>query len=220
MKMKKLVSAALAGAMALSLSTTALAASVSDVSEPVEVEVSGTTEVPTIKISVPASGSVILNPYRLDVEIGEKDDGSALTSSSQVISATQYIVNESDLAVNVTTSVTGTADGAKFSAATVGADATEKLVYLTFNIAATTDGETEPTTWGTAKPLSTTAVTFDAIKMDKKGGTNVAVGYKLEGDATANPKEAWTTDDTVGAMVTFTFDLVANDAAAAGGAGS
>jgi len=65
----------------------------------------GTTQAPTIKITVPATGTVTVNPYKMAVSVG----GSDVTD--QIISATQFIDNASDVAVKVSAQVTGTAAG-------------------------------------------------------------------------------------------------------------
>lgn len=203
MKMKKLMSAALAGALALSLSVPAFAADTTvgmdGLSEGAIVEVTGKTETATVRILVPATGDIILNPYKLDVDV----DGSPV--QTQIISSTQYIVNESNLPVKVSTKVTGTIEGADFSATTAVAEKTKK-VNLKFGIAATSAKDTEPGSF-TEKALAKTETAFDDITMDKKGGANPVIGYKFSGDASENPDTPWTQDDIVGATIAFSFKL-------------
>ena len=55
MKFKKLVSTALAGAMALSLSVPAFASGNTDTSLSQSTDITGSTQAPTIKITVPAT---------------------------------------------------------------------------------------------------------------------------------------------------------------------
>ena len=127
MKMKKIMSAALAGAMALSMTATAFAAGNGSIEEPSEIEVTGTTKVPTISITVPTSAAVTLNPYKLDVTI------DSATKQDQVISAVYYIVNGSDVAIETEATVTGVAEGATFAAASVASSSDKtKQVYLAF----------------------------------------------------------------------------------------
>lgn len=205
MKMKKMLSAALAGAMALSLSVPAFATetevTMDGLAEGATVEVSGTTQTASVKILVPSAGAVILNPYELDYKATE----TATAVNDQIISATQYVVNESNLPVKVTTKVTGTIEGADFSATTAAAETTKK-VNLMFGIGATSAKDTEPGSFET-KALAKTETTFTDITMDKQGGANPAVGYKFSGDASKNPDTPWTADDTIGATIAFTFKL-------------
>lgn len=101
MKMNKILSAALAGVMALSLMVPAFAAetevTMDGLADGATVEVTGTTQTATVKILVPATGEVILNPYELDCTV----PGAASPVQDQIISATQYIVNDSNLPVKV-----------------------------------------------------------------------------------------------------------------------
>lgn len=214
MKMNKILSAALAGVMALSLMVPAFAAetevTMDGLADGATVEVTGTTQTATVKILVPATGEVILNPYELDCTV----PGAASPVQDQIISATQYIVNESNLPVKVSTKVTGTIEGAEFSATSAVAETTKK-VNLQFGIGATSAKDTEPGTFDT-RALAKTETAFADITMDKKGGTNPAVGYKFSGDASKNPDTPWTTDDVVGATIAFTFKLEGNS----GGGGS
>ena len=69
MNFKKIMSTALAGVMALSLSVPALAAANTETSLTQNTEVTGSTEAPTIKITVPATNTVIVNPYKMTVTL-------------------------------------------------------------------------------------------------------------------------------------------------------
>ena len=208
MKMKKLMSAAMAGALALSLSVPAFASGntvltgVDSLGEGATIEVTGTTKTADVKVTVPTSSSVVLNPYELDYTV----EGAASAVNDQIISAAQYIVNESDLPVKVSTSVTGTIEGTgDFAAADATAEGTKK-VHLEFNIGETSDGTTESTNYET-KALTKTATAFTDITMDEKGGANPAISFKFTGDAAENPTTPWTTDDIVGATIVFSFAL-------------
>lgn len=213
MKMKKIMSAALAGAMALSMTATAFAAGNGSIEEPSEIEVTGTTKVPTISITVPTSAAVTLNPYKLDVTI------DSATKQDQVISAVYYIVNGSDVAIETEATVTGVAEGATFAAASVASSTDKtKQVYMAFEWAKTTDGSTAPAAWSDTTALTTSAQNIaNKLTMDKTGGTSPAIAFHFTGDAIAEPETPWTTDDTVGATLAFTFAPKANTVAAGGG---
>lgn len=217
MKFRKVMSALLAAMLVLSLAVPAFATpitSVDQLAEPVEIEVAGTTKTAEIKITVPTSASVILNPYELNVTV----DGSQV--QDQVISAVQAIKNESDLPVKVSTTVTGTIEGAEFATSSAVAETTKK-VYLQFGVEAiadVADGGTPALTAGaTKKTLSTTPVEFkdsDAVTMTKKGGATSSMAFGFTGDASKNPNSPWSSEDIVGATIAFTFAL---DNSGAGG---
>lgn len=217
--MKKFLSVVLALTMALALCVPAFAADtvlngVDGLSEGATIEVTGTTQTATVKVTVPAAGEIVLNPYELDYTVA----GAASPVQTQIISAEQYIVNESNLPVKVTTKVTGTIEGGgDFSANSAVAETTKK-VNLNFGIGKTTAKDTPASSYET-KALSKTQVAFTDITMDKKGtGNNAAIAYKFTGDAAKNPTSAWTTEDVIGATIVFTFALD-NSANAGGGGG-
>lgn len=221
MKSKKLMSTVLAGAMALSLAVPAFAA---DTDLEQSTEISGTTQVPTISISVPATGSIVLNPYKMSVDISEDQDGSQEVNT-QIISANSYIKNKTDVALTVSATVTGkTAGEAVFATATTqGTKAVttkSAFVYLeVVNAGAGDDGDaTAPTaepTWSSAYDskaanqvlLSAKAVTkanmltVPAVAEDSSS----FIAYRLAGDAASSPTKAWTGADTVSATIAFTF---------------
>lgn len=219
MKFRKVMSALLAGAMVLSLSSTAFASTtnittVDGMTEGQVIEVTGTTKTADIKITVPTSASIILNPYELNVSA----DATPITG--QVISAVQAIKNESDLPVKVTTTVTGTIEGAEFATTSAVAETTKK-VFLEFGVEAIADvtaGNTPAFTSPTKKVLSTTAVTFNPVTLTEKGGATSSMAFGFTGDASKNPTNAWTADDIVGATIAFTFALD-NSGNAGGGGG-
>lgn len=222
MKMKKLLSGAMAAALSLSLAVPAFALEVNSIDglgESSQVEITGETNLPTIKISVPDNGKVVLNPYKLDYVIDE-----TTTKDDQIISTPQFVVNESSLGLKVSASVLGTAGGSvTFASSSLASDTTttDKKVYLTVEMQATTDGTTEPT-WAPANEKALSADTPVEYKKTDSGDTrislvagsastgNKALAYRFNGDAISAPAQAWTADDTVGAMITFTFELVAN----------
>ena len=220
MKFKKLVSTALAGAMALSLSVPAFAA---DTDLEQSTNITGTTQAPTIKITVPATGAVTVNPYKMAVSVG----GSDVTD--QIISATQYIENASDVALKVSAEVTGTAAGnlAFATASTQGSRApTTNSVFMYFEMVASDDGSTEPT-WATAydskaatQILVSTKATKKADMLTLAAGTGTAAAsaggyaaFHLAGDAASTPTTAWAAADKADVAIAFTFTPTATPTA-------
>ena len=210
------MSALLAGAMVLSVSSTAFASTtnittVDGMTEGQLIEVTGTTKTADIKITVPTSGSIVLNPYELNYDLPAGSNPA--TSTDQIISAKQYIHNESDLPVKVSGTVTGTAEGAEFVAGSAAAVTDKKAVNLKFTIGAVANDTAALPSTG-AIELTTTAQDLPDTTLDKKNGTNTYVVFGFTGDASKNPTNAWTADDIVGATIAFTFAL---DNSGAGG---
>lgn len=214
--MKKFLSTVLALAMALSLCVPAFAADtvlngVDGLGEGAVVEVTGTTQTATVKVTVPSGGNVVLNPYGLDYTV----EGAANPVQDQIISAEQYIVNESNMPIKVSTKVTGTIEGTGDFAAASAVSETDKKVFLNFEIGKTTAKGTAAASYEKVN-LTKTQVSCTDIVMDKVGGTNPAIAFKFTGDAAKNPTNPWTTDDIIGASIAFTFAL---DNSGAGGGG-
>lgn len=215
--MKKFLSTVLALAMALSLCVPAFAADtvlngVDGLGEGAVVEVTGTTQTATVKVTVPSGGNVVLNPYGLDYTV----EGAANPVQDQIISAEQYIVNESNMPIKVSTSVTGTIEGTGAFAAASAVSETDKKVFLNFEIGATSAKDTAAASYEKVN-LTKTAVACTDITMDKMGGAKPAIAFKFSGDAAKNPTNPWTTDDIIGASIAFTFAL---DNSGAGGGGT
>lgn len=243
MKTKKLTALLLAGLMAMSLVTSAFATStttdVTDASKGATVKVTGESIVPTIKLVVPNGGKIVLNPYAMKIKATL--DGKATSSDSdpltdKVLSAVNYIENQSDVAVKVGVTVTGTAaTGVTFAKASVAETANKdkqvfvQLVMKSVSVADYGNKATTPITLDpdddTKLTLSATAVTLkaeDQITLDAGTGsalssTGTAEGilaFQFQGDTSATPTTPWTNRDTVGATLAFTFapqDVAAGD---------
>lgn len=216
MKLKKLACAALTGALALSLSVPAFA----DETLSQSTEYTGSMSVPTINITVPTEGTVVLNPYKLAVGAS----GSEVTD--QVINATSYIENGSNVALNVSATVTGKLPTGKKDvtfATTTTQNASKPLttnsIFMYFEIAPTTANNVEPD-WlesYVAKPAAdqevkqilvaakaTTVNNILTLGAKTDSGSTFAA-YHLTGDAVSAPTRAWAEDDNVSATVAFTF---------------
>ncbi len=225
---KKLLSVLLAGAMVCGMSTVVFA-------DDTEVDtagdtysstlsVTGTTNTPTIKITAPTTGSVVVNPYKLKCTLGEQQ------VSDQIVSATQYIVNESNVPIKVDVTVSATTAG---NAALATAAPTEKIttnsvfMYLqvvTEGVNVTVEGgnvsEKSGGTFTEYSAKSTDAVVLASGKSTTKSGIATlgaatytddtltdATGcaFRFGGSAATNPTKAWTSNDTVSPTVVFSF---------------
>lgn len=219
MKLKKLATLALAGVMAMSLTAPAFAED-NDGTAATNTEISGTVEPAAIKVTIPTTGAVVVNPYKMEVLPAGGTAGTDETTE-QIISATQYIENKGKAAVQLSASVTGTASsGVTF--ATVKHEGstkpvTTKSVFMYFEIGRTDDASTEPT-WnangydsklntqilvGTKAVAKTNMVTL-AAGTGSAGQAKGFAAYRLAGDANATPATAWTADDTVTVAIAFT----------------
>lgn len=212
MSMKKIVSAAMALAMTASLAVPAFASTTPNTTT----DVTGTTQAPTIAVTVPATGTVTVNPYKMEVTVGS----DKLTD--QIISTTSYVQNESDVPLVVDVTVTGKVAGnAVFAtASTQGAKApttNSVFMYAEFGVATANDGTGDPS-WGTAyDSKSTSQVLLSAKATTKKAVATLPAGdsttnylaFKLAGDAASAPTTAWASTDTVGATVAYTFTATA-----------
>lgn len=113
---KKIISAVLVIAAALSMSASAFAASAADPTHH-ETDVETEMSIPVINITWPTSASVVLNPYRMKVNYTDETGARSGTSvsgaeadSSTIISPELVFSNKgsSDVAITVTGSVTAT----------------------------------------------------------------------------------------------------------------
>lgn len=225
MKCKKLATLALAGAMTLSLAAPAFASGNTETSLTQSSAITGTTQAPTIKITVPATGSVVVNPYKMEVL---PTGGTAGTDEvqDQIVSATQWIENASDVAIKVSAAVSATVSGnAKLATATTVSTkpVTTNSIYLYLEAKPTDDGTTAVADWsgavtavaaakGTVKELGTLAK-GDGTDAGSTGGY---MAYHLAGDAVEAPAVAWTANDKVDVTIAFTFAPVADTVSAGG----
>lgn len=175
-----------------------------------------TDKTPTIKVTVPATAEVFVNPHQLPVSINSK------STREQIISTPCLITNESDVPIQVDVTVTGTInEGSNMSLVTrttKNSTSTSKraFIYLEFQPADTND--LKKVKWDAAYDKSkhivvTTAarskanvLTLAETTLDgeiaEKGGY---AAFRLAGDVIASPKKAWTEDDGLTVEVAFTF---------------
>lgn len=230
MNAKKLLSTGLAMALTLSLSLPALASSgTAEITTPnattkaysSETEISGTTEVPTIKITVPTTGGVVINPYRMEVNM--TSSGGGAKDKDQILSAVQAIANESNVAIKVNATVTGEAPGeskAVFATAPLKGTETTKSVFLYLEVIAgdkvtydKSNSKFTKTEWADAydaKATNMVPVSGGNKSTTKAGVATIAAkgasdpsyaAFRLSGTAATAPTEAWTTTDKVNVTI-------------------
>lgn len=208
---KKLVASLLASVMVLGTSVTAFADDTL-VEEPnesgaYEAEVKGeaTTELPTIKVTVPTESDLMLNPYKITLQDEEQND-----VNDKIVSVDSEILNESDVkvAVNVASfqAIKGENSGVVFATApfTAGKEPTTKSVFAYLDIIEE-DGEHKEYNKDNAGQLvlSDKAAKKDAmIVLDEEDGV---ANFAIKGDVVSKPTVAWTKQDTFNTVLKFTF---------------
>lgn len=181
-----------------------------------EVAIDSDVSLPVIKITVPTTTSIIINPFRLEVDIDGEGDGEE-TSNDQIISTVQEISSESNvkLAVNVAQLKATPKDGATIAIlAKTAKAATAKSAYLAMEI----DGDLSAasSTTKTTVVASTAGAKKDAAYMLDKGTaqTPSTCEFKIVGDVNPNPTKVvskvtvadpWVSTDEIDIAVKFTF---------------
>ena len=215
---KKLASMVLASAMVLSMNAVAFAADTT-IQTPnsdtgaysSDVTIDSEVKTPTIRITVPGSTKVAINPYKMSYSLGESK-----TSTDVLANPIQYIKNESDVAVSVsaTTSAKPTDGGnAVIAAAALKGTETTKSVfaYLELKEAANnTDAVTFLDKYDAKEPTQLvfgTKATTKANMLKLAAGNTAATyaAFKVLGDVAATPSKAWTDADKIDLSLTFNF---------------
>ncbi len=148
-----------------------------------------------INVAVPATGQVILNPYRLPVDT---DTGAAY---EQIIHAPQELVNYSDFPVMVTAAVTGTLAGdAWLVTAPPAGDAAAKELFLYAEF------QPQPETWvgsytGAANQLLVNDSAGDVLLLAAGG----AGYFRLFGDMSPYPQSMWGDENALTVTISYTF---------------
>lgn len=215
--MKKTFSLMMAMIMAIALMLPVFASE-----DEYEVEATGITSAPTIKVTMPKGMSVVLNPYKMSYS----NQGLSISNNqSTFISPAVSIKNESNVAlkmqvkgaavptdnlkvVNTSNSVQTTAAGDKnvFIQLNVEVNKTTDVVATT-TVATTTNtvlSSSDATLFGVSGQTDT-RLALDAVA----SGSATYVWLQFSGDVNSNPKEPYTAEDTLGANLTFTFTPVA-----------
>jgi hypothetical protein len=109
---KKLTSLALAGVMTLSLAAPAFAATAKENTTNRSLKVTAAYQAVTINVVVPTTGTVVIDPYKLPVSVGTKEDGSDISiKNQQIVTKPLAIKNQSDIKLDMniatTTALTG-----------------------------------------------------------------------------------------------------------------
>lgn len=213
MKSKKLI-LLIVTVLLLSLTTPAFAASKPNTSTKVTSKLS----LPDVKIEVvvPSGKKAYLNPQKLPVKIGSK------VNYSYIFTDEAHIENKSNVAVNVSASVTGAVkSGSNMSIVTDAFDTkneTAKKAFFYFQMQAIDDPDNvdwsddydpeQDIIVSKSAKSKNNIVTLAAYRTDENGTPEDSVRYgafRLSGLCTEDPKTAWTSKDGVDVNIVFTF---------------
>lgn len=226
---KKIMALVLASIMTVGCTMTAFAEDTTlndaEVSAGTKIEVSSKVELPIIKVVVPTTAKIILNPFKMEatvVEADEDHDIEEVKSSDQILCASQKITSFSNVKidVNVADLVAKPSDGVLVSA-TSAAKLTTKSAYVFLKVGTTTlacGTETKPA-------AKTQVATLDICDLDEEGNlaeeaVAPSVEFTFGGDMVANPTvlnserklvpAPWTDADSINVEFKFTFTPVVN----------
>jgi hypothetical protein len=143
LKHKKVMSLALAAAMAASLSIPASASTAAKTEDTTNrsLSVDGAYQAVDIAVVVPTTGTVIINPYALPVEIGKDASNNAVkVKNQQIVTKPLTLKNQSDIDLDINVSATATVKGnlALATAAVTPADEKKNTAFLYLDVEAST----------------------------------------------------------------------------------
>lgn len=231
---RKLVALILAATM---VAGTGLTASAADTTATIDAmdkagagqEITGAGEVnlPTIKVTVPTTADIVINPYQMEYT---KDGDTDPLGSSQIISAEQEITNESNVAVAVNVvdlTATEVAEGVTISTTALTDKVTTKSAFLYLEVV---KDDTDFAAAYNAKAANQVVVPYvkegdtktkkgakDAIVTLEAGDTTATKAkFKIGGSVVANPTklsedkkstiaDTWSEEDKFGISFKFTF---------------
>lgn len=172
-------------------------------------------KLPIIRVTVPTSASVYINPLRLSVSIGD------LESDEQIISTPAAIANESEVPVEVDVAVIGavkTGSAMTLASAPTGGAGGEKQAFVYLEIKQADSADPEDVQWDSAYDAAKHIAIIPGVSNKKQkvltlpAGTpdgGVAAGgyapFRLSGDAVKTPTNAWNSKDGINVSVAFTF---------------
>lgn len=182
-----------------------------------ETVIQATARVPVISVTVPASVDIMINPFRMPVQIGGEE------SDAQIVCSPAYILSTSDIPLKVDITVTGSvyanSDLTLVSAPTNGAGSS-KNAFVYFEMQQTSVDDWEYVRWDpvfdAAKHINVTTtaqtkramVTLPPLTLDGELPENAYAWFRLAGDAARAPTNEWSTNDGINVTVAFTFTPV------------
>ncbi len=230
----RVLSGALAGALAVTMAVPAFATST---------VIEGSYEAPTIEVTLPQTGEALINPYGMPVELNPSATTPSSIVGAQIVTKPLAIVNNSAVDLKVSATVTATAKGdLRLATSKPSSSDTTKSAYVYLQMTNSTldvnnaagagadaiagmalddvaeavaAWEQKAYTSATDLLLSGTAAATKndmlVLKASDTTGANPAaqvgsVGlYRLAGQVVASPRDAWAEADGFEATVAFSF---------------
>jgi hypothetical protein len=164
--------------------------------------------IPEIRVTVPPSANVYINPFNIPVEI----DGESI--QEQIVCDPSYIENASEVPISVSASVTGVlkegSDMRLISSSTEGVGLTSKSAFVYFEIQAAENPDqavwdqdydaTKHIIVRTSTKAKKNIVTIAQADQPKHFGV-----FRLTGDCVPTPRREWTEADGIDVSIAFTF---------------
>lgn len=178
-------------------------------------EIKAETRLPIINVIVPASVNIMINPYRMPVQIGGEE------SDETIVCSPAYILSTSDIPLKVDITVTGSvypeSDMVLVTSPTHGAG-TGKNAFVYFEMQQNNTEYWDEVVWASSydstkhivitKGGSTTKkgiVTLPPLTLDGELAANAYTWFRLSGDAVRMPASEWNTQDGINVTIAFTF---------------
>lgn len=174
-------------------------------------KVKASCDLPKISVSVPATGKVLINPYKLSMKVGND------VVDDQVVTIPWCIKNESAVPLRVSVTVTGAvksgSDMLLKTVTTEGTGLTSKSAFLYFEMKAADSEEPPESIWDSGYDTDQHVVVRNGYSKTKKDIVELGAvdqkgcygAFRLTGDCVATPKKGWTDADGVNVEIAFTF---------------
>lgn len=172
--------------------------------------INGSCELAEINVTVPTSGDIYLNPYKMPVEI----DGESI--NDQIVSTPTIIQNKSEVPLSVDVTVTGTVnEGSNMILSSTSMQdivTTAKKAFIYFEIKPTSTDDSSTAAWDSEFDPQKHIVVRTVSRFKKKMITLAADGedgcygaFRLTGDCVVSPRSSWTEADGISVEIAFTF---------------
>jgi len=214
---KKFMSIAMASVLAVSAMSMSVSAS-SGIESKNTFEIDASLNQPKVNATIPASVVAYINPYKASVSLTTGTGVAANVAFNSGIVSPTYSITNTDanmgLAVSATPVITPS-ETVTVATKPLKGNETEKVVFAYLNTTALESADNVPlfldTTYDKTKAhqvaFAEEAATKDNILVLAKKDSDGDVGYfRVEGDCSAKPEEAWTDSDTV--KMNLVLDLV------------
>lgn len=171
-----------------------------------------------IRVTVPATGAVYINPFELPVWINS--DGYV---RDQIVSTPSVILNESEIPMSVDVAIAGfigeNSDMILSGTSTKDSTSTQKEVFLYFEMKAVNFSDPDAVVWEkvydpqkhvivrTAETTKEKVIVLD--EWDEDGQKNCYGAFRLTGDCVSYPESEWNSNDGLSIKVSFSFTPVA-----------